>query len=277
MARRKNRDRPFHEINFETRESENSHESYMEMKEREGKENVEKFVTALNLHSKLYTPKNEIKMFGDDERHEFLDSNTFELGYVHCILGFNGSGKSTLLEAIARKYIQRKYGEPLKEDTNFSEVINNEDYTSPLIFHADYAQSFFKSSTGEMSFDLINSVDKTSTGIQKIQSLNSMFLMLKEVFLNDRLDTENKLDLILLLDEPDSNLSPSYQKVLFETILTYFNRINSIGKVRLSIFMGGHFPTSQLDSELVKVWEIQELKKDNKLQCLDNPFLSIDS
>jgi len=207
----------------------------------------------------------------------------FDANRIYIIRGDNGQGKSSLLKNIFSATTM-KLGPDLignlKQGSNNQEIgsMLNDYQFSPyrmrgdffngdssrsnvdknLTLYCDFSIGFYKNQNREDIFSTIQEITNTSNGERKISGINDIFLILKVLKSLKEDEILNSLNIIVIMDEPESGLSAGIQEEFKRRVEFYVKKMNS--KINLTFFIASHSYVWK-ENKYVKICDINDFKE----------------
>lgn len=228
---------------------------------------------------------------------EYFNPVLFTANKIHIIRGDNGQGKTTLLKDIATSTSANVFNEmpvtPLKIMTNnitLGKTLNipyhpyedgllghnklNIDLSNldkNLTIYTDFSTDFFKKDNQLIDgFDMIQQYDKHSNGEQKISGINNILQIINVLKGLDEDKIQNNLNIIVIMDEPESGLSISIQKEFKRKLQFYLNKMNN--KINLTFIIASHSYIWE-KNKYIELHDINEFKKENSKKIYKRVFV----
>lgn len=251
--------------------------------------------------SKLNFINNEI-IISKNGTSKFFKDILLETNKIHIITGNNGQGKSTILSDIANSTMLGKFYDiegRLKIASNnldicrsFNNNLNNvfkrndEESDDPFILalnpkyksdlsnlnsnitlYTDFSISYFTETTENSFNDLLNNIqdnyNKSSNGERKIKGINNIFNYLNKYSKIKEDELDKGVDLVIIMDEPESGLSLEIQQELYSKIRRYLNKYIKNNKTTLTFIISSHSAIWKNEKN-VKIHNINDFKINNE-------------
>jgi len=250
--------------------------------QKEIKENFE------NIWSEFFKSINDqeiskIKFYKKEDF--FIDDLSFDANKIHIFRGDNGQGKSSLLRNISESTSMNLFGyihnrlKMLSNDKDIGTVLNNYQYSpyrmegmffqgeeglsnleKNITFYSDFSIEFYKHDV-ETPHEAIQLLDRHSNGERKISGINDIFQILSVLKNLKDDDIENHLNILVVMDEPESGLSIDIQKEFRKKCMFYIGKMNK--NISLTFFIASHSFVWKKNNK-IEVHDINEFKKENK-------------
>lgn len=230
------------------------------------------------------TEKKTIEINGVED---YFNPVSFEVNKIHILRGDNGQGKTTLIKNIANStsagalynmpriplkimtnnvelgrtlnIAHQPYSEGLMGSNPFDTGLSNMDKN--ITIYTDFSTEFFdKDSDLIDGFDLIKKMDKHSNGEQKIAGINDILAIVNVLQHLEEDKIQEHLNIIILMDEPESGLSISIQKEFKRKLQFYINKMND--KISLTFIIASHSFIWER-TKLIKLYDVGDFKKEN--------------
>jgi len=198
----------------------------------------------------------------------FFKEVYLETNKIHILRGNNGQGKSSLLfdianstscgaissiknrmkvssnnQAIAHAFnFDLEYSPyKIKKVSMFYSLRNNlSSAKNNLTIYTDFSISFFRESSFNFEQNILQDYDNHSNGERKIAGINDIFRFIKYILnINDNL-IKKGLNIIVLMDEPESGLSIEIQKEFYKKVRRYLNAFNKREKISITFIITSH-------------------------------------
>jgi len=227
----------------------------------------------------------------------------FQNNVIHIIQGSNGQGKSSLLKNIANSNMMDSFldiknqgilGKRGSNNIEINKILNTHEYSyfnfineekrkkilsdkisnlkNNFTYYVDFTIDFFKKDTS--IFCDINTINnmflKPSGGEYKIQSINSLFMILKVLQKLKKENFQNKINIVVCLDEPDNGLSYDIQLEFQRRLKYYIKRMPE--NVYLTYFIVSHSFVWKKEKDVL-IHNILDFKKDNQKKIHKNVFI----
>lgn len=221
---------------------------------------------------------------------DFFEPCSFKTNTIHIIRGNNGQGKSTLLKNIANSTmgnILDSLNNRLKIGSNnhlIGEAFNG-DYMNPyrmqapgsllgtmyknnlsnlnynITFYVDFSIEFYREETHSAFNDIIEIRNESSNGERKISTINEIFKIISLLKKADVSQIKKGINIVVILDEPESGLSINIQKEFRKKLMHYIRKMPE--KVSLTFFIASHsFVWDK--NEIIEIHNIVDYKNHNQ-------------
>jgi predicted ATPase len=217
---------------------------------------------------------------------EFFNKISFKTNIIHIIRGDNGQGKSTFLKNIANSTMRNIFEHlenKMKIGSNNSEIgklfngnemnpyvmyednsifsqckfKNHSNLKHNLTIYTDFSIEFYKKASHSILMDIEENYNNNSNGERKINGINDIFGILKIIKELEIDKIVNGLNIIVIMDEPESGLSLNIQKELRKKLMFYIGKMSD--KVSLTFFIASHSFVWQ-DNKYIKTYDINDFK-----------------
>ena len=214
----------------------------------------------------------------------FLDDLSFETNKIHVFQGDNGQGKSTLLRDIIDStsmniaHLIRNRLKMLSNSKDIGSSLNDYQYSpykmegmffygednlsnlkNNITFYSDFSVDFYKHDA-ETAHEAIQVLDRHSNGERKISGINDIFQILSVLKNLNESEIIDHLNIIVVMDEPESGLSMDIQKEFRKKCMFYLGKMNK--NISLTFFIASH-SFVWTNNDKIDVHDINEFKKEN--------------
>lgn len=271
----------------ETKEFKKKQKIEKEKTANENQENFNNFILELLENSKNDSNLISIKK---DGLAPFFKELTFEKNKIHILRGNNGQGKSTLLKNIINAtsfnvlndlhgrliygsnngtigyFLNNNFESNIykwfDKDNFLYNQFNNElsNVKNNITLYSDFTIDFYKNQAQTIFDTIEETYGNYSNGERKIKAINNIFHFIKSIEklkLKD-IKTNNKIELIIGMDEPESGLSVEIQEEFYKKIKFHFNKLKK-NNVNITFFIVSHSFIWKNEKD-ISIHNVRELK-----------------
>lgn len=258
----------------------------------ENNENFKKFILDLFLlknkeNSNFISIKNK-------GLASFFKEVSFEKNKIHILRGNNGQGKSTLLKNIINAtsfnvlndlhgrliygsnngtigyFLNNNFESNIykwfDKDNFLYNQFNNElsNVKNNITLYSDFTIDFYKNQAQTIFDTIEETYGNYSNGERKIKAINNIFHFIKSIEklkLKD-IKTNNKIELIIGMDEPESGLSVEIQEEFYKKIKFHFNKLKK-NNVNITFFIVSHSFIWKNEKD-ISIHNVKELKQNKE-------------